>query len=155
MRRRSAWHSGSARSSRRLGGELHRRRRRCRSSGIAPLRIGGADDDQLPAPTRSTGKQLAASRAGCVIVAPAMREAAAARGAAIVAPDPYLYFARLTQLVEGSARAGADAGDPPQRGRSTRDALASIATRPRSAPLCVGRARSARIGAGTRAAGRA
>jgi len=41
--------------------------------------------------------QLAASRAGCVIVGPAMREAAAARGAAIVCADPYLAFARLTQ----------------------------------------------------------
>ena len=42
-------------------------------------------------------KQLAPSRAGCVIVAPAFRDAAAARGAAIVTPDPYLYLARLTQ----------------------------------------------------------
>ena len=42
-------------------------------------------------------KQLAGSRAGCVIVAPAFRDAAVARGAAIVTPDPYLYFARLTQ----------------------------------------------------------
>jgi len=41
--------------------------------------------------------QLAASQAACVIVAPAMREAALARGAAIVAPNPYLYFAQLTQ----------------------------------------------------------
>lgn len=41
--------------------------------------------------------QLAASNAGCVIVAPAMREAAAARGAAIVCVDPYHAFAKLTQ----------------------------------------------------------
>ena len=41
--------------------------------------------------------QLAASHAGCVIVGPASREAAAARGAAIVCADPYLAFARLTQ----------------------------------------------------------
>ncbi len=41
--------------------------------------------------------QLAGSHAACVIVAPAMREVAAARGAAIVADDPYLHFARLTQ----------------------------------------------------------
>jgi len=41
--------------------------------------------------------QLAASAAGCVIVAPALRDAAVARGAAIVTPDPYLYFARLSQ----------------------------------------------------------
>lgn len=49
--------------------------------------------------------QLAQTQAACVIVAPAFAEAAAARGAgaglaisaAIVTPDPYLYFARLTQ----------------------------------------------------------
>ena len=37
------------------------------------------------------------SAAACVIVAPAFRDAAAARGAVIVSADPYLYFARLTQ----------------------------------------------------------
>ncbi len=42
-------------------------------------------------------KQLASSTAGCVIVAPSFRDAAAARGAAIVSDDPYLYFAHLTQ----------------------------------------------------------
>ncbi|HEY2256331.1 MAG TPA: UDP-3-O-(3-hydroxymyristoyl)glucosamine N-acyltransferase [Variovorax sp.] len=43
-------------------------------------------------------KELASSHAACVIVAPTMRAAAAARGAFIATPDPYLYFARLTQL---------------------------------------------------------
>jgi len=43
-------------------------------------------------------KELAASGAACVIVSPAMRELAAERGAFIVTADPYLYFARLTQL---------------------------------------------------------
>lgn len=42
-------------------------------------------------------QQLAASGAGCVIVGPAVRDAAAARGAAIVCADPYLAFAKLTQ----------------------------------------------------------
>jgi UDP-3-O-[3-hydroxymyristoyl] glucosamine N-acyltransferase len=41
--------------------------------------------------------QLAATRAGCVIVAPALAEEAAARGTVIVTPDPYLYYARLSQ----------------------------------------------------------
>jgi UDP-3-O-[3-hydroxymyristoyl] glucosamine N-acyltransferase len=41
--------------------------------------------------------QLASSSAGCVIVGPALRDAALARGAALVLPDPYLAFARLTQ----------------------------------------------------------
>lgn len=42
--------------------------------------------------------QLQSTQAGCVIVSPAVREEAVARGgAAIVADDPYLYFARLSQ----------------------------------------------------------
>lgn len=41
--------------------------------------------------------QLAGTAAGCVIVAPAFAEEAAARGTAIVTPDPYLYYARLSQ----------------------------------------------------------
>lgn len=41
--------------------------------------------------------QLATTRAGCVIAAPALREAVAARPSAILVPDPYLAYARLTQ----------------------------------------------------------
>jgi UDP-3-O-[3-hydroxymyristoyl] glucosamine N-acyltransferase len=41
--------------------------------------------------------QLATTHAGCVIVAPALAEDAAARTTAIVTPDPYLYYARLSQ----------------------------------------------------------
>jgi UDP-3-O-[3-hydroxymyristoyl] glucosamine N-acyltransferase len=55
--------------------------------------------------------QLTASNAACVIVAPAMREAALARGAAIVTPDPYLYFARLTQWWAARHRVPAAAGE--------------------------------------------
>jgi len=39
--------------------------------------------------------QLATTRAGCVIVAPGVRDEAAARGAAIVTPDPYLYLSLI------------------------------------------------------------
>jgi UDP-3-O-[3-hydroxymyristoyl] glucosamine N-acyltransferase len=42
--------------------------------------------------------QLVYSQAGCVIVSPSVRALAVARGAAIITPDPYYYFARLTQL---------------------------------------------------------
>ncbi len=45
--------------------------------------------------------QLAETAAGCVIVAPAQADEARARpngGAVIATPDPYLYFARLTQF---------------------------------------------------------
>ena len=41
---------------------------------------------------------LATSKAGCVIVSPLYRDAAALRGAALIAADPYLCFAKLTQL---------------------------------------------------------
>ena len=54
--------------------------------------------------------QLAASAAGCVIVAPALRDAAVARGATIVTADPYLYFARLTQWWVAATRARAEPG---------------------------------------------
>ena len=53
-------------------------------------------------------KQLATTAAACLIVAPEFRDAAAARGAAIVVPDPYLYFARLTQWWAARTR-------PPER----------------------------------------
>ncbi|HEY0817330.1 MAG TPA: UDP-3-O-(3-hydroxymyristoyl)glucosamine N-acyltransferase [Rhizobacter sp.] len=48
--------------------------------------------------------QLGGSQAGCVIVAPAMREAALARGAALVVPEPYVAFARLTQWWAAKSR---------------------------------------------------
>ena len=49
--------------------------------------------------------QLASSGAGCVIVSAAHRDAAVARGATLVAADPYLCFARLTQLWASRKRA--------------------------------------------------
>jgi UDP-3-O-[3-hydroxymyristoyl] glucosamine N-acyltransferase len=54
--------------------------------------------------------QLAATRAACVIVGPASREAAVARGAAIVCDDPYLAFARLTQWWAAQGRRAAVPG---------------------------------------------
>jgi UDP-3-O-[3-hydroxymyristoyl] glucosamine N-acyltransferase len=54
--------------------------------------------------------QLAGCRAGCVIVGPALRDAAIQRGAAIVTPDPYLYFAKLTQWWAKRTRVPAPVG---------------------------------------------
>jgi len=78
-----------------LGGEL------IGDAGLEVDRIGsleGAGDSTISflAHPRYLA-QLAATHAGCVIVGPALRDAAAARGAAIVCADPYLAFARLTQ----------------------------------------------------------
>jgi UDP-3-O-[3-hydroxymyristoyl] glucosamine N-acyltransferase len=54
-----------------------------------------------------------ASRAGCLIVGPALRDAAAARGPAIVCADPYLAFARLTQWWAAQTRTPAAPGVHP------------------------------------------
>ena len=54
--------------------------------------------------------QLATSAAGCVIVGPALRDAAALRGAALVCADPYLAFARLTQWWAAQTRRAPVAG---------------------------------------------
>jgi len=63
---------------------------------IGPLESAGDSTIAFLAHPRYSA-QLAATHAGCVIVGPAMRDAAASRGAAIVCADPYLAFARLTQ----------------------------------------------------------
>jgi len=54
--------------------------------------------------------QLAHSGAGCVIVGVELREAAAARGAALVCADPYLAFAKLTQWWAAQVRRPAEPG---------------------------------------------
>jgi len=65
--------------------------------GLAPLEL--ATPSQLSFLSNPKyAQQLAASRAACVIVGPGMRQAALARGDCIVAEQPYLYFARVTQL---------------------------------------------------------
>lgn len=71
---------------------------------IAPLERAGATHISFLAQARLL-PQLQRSQAGCVIVRPEHREVAAARGAAIVAADPYLYFARLTQWWAARTRA--------------------------------------------------
>lgn len=78
-----------------LGGEL------VGDGGTPIMRIAAldqADEHAISflAHARHAGK-LAACRAACVIVAPAQREPALLRGAALVTEDPYLYYARLTQ----------------------------------------------------------
>jgi UDP-3-O-[3-hydroxymyristoyl] glucosamine N-acyltransferase len=63
---------------------------------IAPLEQAGVDDISFVAQARYRAA-LQASSVGCVIVAEALRDAVAGRRAALITPDPYLYFARLTQ----------------------------------------------------------
>jgi UDP-3-O-[3-hydroxymyristoyl] glucosamine N-acyltransferase len=80
-----------------LGGTLEAADRGVEILRIAPLDSAGAGDLSFLNNPRYQ-PQLAASRAACVIVAPAMREAALSRGACIVTDEPYVYFARVTQL---------------------------------------------------------
>ena len=78
--------------------------------------------------------QLAVSSAACVIVAPAMREPALARGAAIVTPDPYLYFAKLTQWWAARQR---PAFVPGVHASAVIDATAKVAAGAAVGPLVV------------------
>ena len=78
--------------------------------------------------------QLARSLAGCVIVSPALAEEAAQRGAVIVSPDPYLYFAKLTQWWARQVRVRPAAGIHPT---AVVDPSASIAAGVVVGPLVV------------------
>ncbi|RZJ16980.1 MAG: UDP-3-O-(3-hydroxymyristoyl)glucosamine N-acyltransferase [Haliea sp.] len=79
-----------------LGGDLHGDPA-TPIDALAPLETANASQLSFLSNPKYQ-QQLAASKAACVIVGPAMREAAMARGDCIVTPDPYLYFARLTQF---------------------------------------------------------
>ena len=79
-----------------LGGELHGDPG-LTVEGLAPLEHAGPGQLAFLSNPRYQ-PQLAASQAACVIVGSAMRDAGIMRGACIVTADPYLYFARLTQL---------------------------------------------------------
>ncbi len=79
-----------------LGGELH---------GEAELEIEGLASLELASPQQLSFlshpryiSQLASTKAACVIVGPDMRAPAMLRGACIVTAQPYLYFARATQV---------------------------------------------------------
>ncbi len=89
--------------SQRLGGELIAGDPAAEVSRIAALETAGPDAISFLSNPRYQ-QQLAGSDAGCVIVGPALRDAAAARGAAIVCADPYLAFARLTQWWAAQSR---------------------------------------------------
>lgn len=111
---------------------------------LAPLAAAGPTSVSFLSHPRYR-KDLLASRAGCVIVAPAMREDAVARGACVVVDDPYLYFARLTQLWKARHGAVQPPGIHPS---AVVDTGAHVDPTASVGPLCVVE-RGARIGAGT------
>ena len=126
-----------------LGGELH---------GSPDVQIEALASLESAAPTSLSflshpkyQQQLAASRAACVIVGPAMREAAIARGACIVTEQPYLYFARATQLWK---RVHGPAAGPAVHASAVVDPEAVIDPTASIGALCVVE-RGARIGAAT------
>lgn len=78
-----------------LGGVLHGNPEQ-RIERLASLEVADATALSFVAQARYAG-QIATTQAGALIVAPTLLEQAQARGACIETPDPYLYFARLTQ----------------------------------------------------------
>lgn len=79
-----------------LGGELHGDASLI-VTGLAPLEAATPQQLSFLSNPRYQ-QQLLASKAACVVVAPQMQEAAMSRGACIVSEQPYVYFAKLTQL---------------------------------------------------------
>ena len=85
-----------------LGGVLHGDPA-AEVSAIEPLASAQPGSITFLASAKLRG-QLQSTQATCVIVTPAMAAEAGERGATIVADDPYLYFARLTQWWAQRAR---------------------------------------------------
>jgi UDP-3-O-[3-hydroxymyristoyl] glucosamine N-acyltransferase len=65
--------------------------------GLAPLETAGPTQLSFLSHPKYQSK-LSGSKAACVIVSSAMQGPASERGPAIVVDEPYLYFARVTQL---------------------------------------------------------
>ena len=126
-----------------LGGELHGASDII-IEGLAPLETAGAGQLSFLAHPKFE-KQLTASKAACVIVGVAMRDLARSRGACIVSDQPYLYFARVTQLWK---KALARAQTPAVHPSAVIDAQAWVHPDARIGAMCVVE-RGARIGAGT------
>ncbi len=125
-----------------LGGTLH---------GDVATRITGLASLEAATPTQLSflsnpryQQQLRDSRAACVIVAPAMQEAALARGACIVTDQPYLYFAKVTQLWRRTQPPAATGIHP----SAVIDPAATVHPSATIGPLCV-LERGAYVGAAT------
>lgn len=126
-----------------LGGELHGDAGVV-IDGLAPLETAGHQNLSFLSHPKYQ-KQLAASQAACVIVSPQMQDVAQARGACIVADQPYLYFARVTQLWKKSL---AKTTTPLVHASAVIDPEAFVHPLARIGALCVVE-RGARIGANT------
>ena len=90
--------------------------------------------------------QLATTEAGCVIVSPEMQSLVRAGSACIVSPNPYLYFAKVTQLWR--KQQVAEDGEPLVHPSAVVHPKAVVHPTARIGPLCVIE-KGARIGAGS------
>lgn len=113
-------------------------------TGLAPLERAVASELSFLASPKYQS-QLQSTQAACVIVAPALKDAALQRGACIVTDDPYLYFARLTQLWKQRTGRPLMAGIHPS---AVVDPSATVDPTAYVGPLCVVEA-GAHIGART------
>jgi UDP-3-O-[3-hydroxymyristoyl] glucosamine N-acyltransferase len=112
--------------------------------GLAPLQTAGPSQLSFLSHAKYSS-QLAQTRAGCVILKPEFLSALPPGVAAIVTPDPYLYFARLTRLWRQTHRVADPAGIHPS---AVVHPDAQVAADASIGPLCVVEA-GAVIGAGT------
>ncbi len=115
-----------------LGGELHGDASQL-IEGLAPLESAGAGQLSFLSHPKYQG-QLATTQATCVIVGPQFQAQASARGSCIVTDQPYLYFARLTQLWKKSLPA---VSKPQLHPSAVIDPLARIHPTAKIGALCV------------------
>jgi UDP-3-O-[3-hydroxymyristoyl] glucosamine N-acyltransferase len=135
----------------RLGGQLYGDPQTA-VTGLAPLELATSGDLSFLSNPKYQ-HQLASSKACCVIVGPALQAIALQRGACIVTEQPYLYFARLTQLwklARNQTRCAQNSGAPAPRIHPSAvvSQFAQIAPSARIGALCVVEA-GAQIGADT------
>jgi UDP-3-O-[3-hydroxymyristoyl] glucosamine N-acyltransferase len=116
---------------------------------LAPLESAGPSDLSFLSHPKYQS-QLLQTQAACVIVSPQFQETASARGACIVTDNPYLYFARLTQLWKKQAAPKSQARIHPS---AVVDPDAWVADTAIIGPLCVVE-RGAKVGAQTRLSSR-
>ena len=126
-----------------LGGALHGERDAI-VRGLGSLATAGPGQLSFVSHPRFR-QQLSTSQAMCVVVASELAPLAMQRGACIVVEQPYLYFARLTQLWKRQLPAPVR---PAVHASAVIDAEANIDPSASIGPLCVVE-RGARIGAHT------
>jgi UDP-3-O-[3-hydroxymyristoyl] glucosamine N-acyltransferase len=126
-----------------LGGELHGNSE-AQVHALASLEAASGDDLSFLSHPKYQS-QLATSKAGCVILSPQVFSLAVWQGACIVVEQPYLYFARVTQLWRASHALPVG---PRIHGSAVVSSEAMVHADARIGPLCVVE-RGAKIGAGT------